>query len=117
MMSDNPIIYAVDFDGTLCKELWPDIGEPNMKLVDFLVEERRKGNAVILYTMREGIKLDEALIWCKELGLTFDAINDNLPRIKGFYGNNPRKIFANYYIDDHNDTRDWNFSYYSKHRQ
>lgn len=101
-MARKSLIFAVDFDGTLCHEMWPDIGEPNTDLIDYLIKEREKGNEVILYTMREGAKLDEAVNWCKERGLYFDAINDNLPRIKGFYGNNPRKIFANYYIDDHN---------------
>lgn len=95
-------IWGVDFDGTLCEEKWPDIGEPNKVLIDFLIERRKAGDDVILITMREGVKLDEALNWCKKRGLSFDAVNDNLPRIRGFYGNNPRKIFANVYIDDHN---------------
>lgn len=97
---NNPIIFGVDFDGTLCRYNWPGIGEPNNELIDFLINERKKGNEVVLITMREGLKLDEALIWCKQMGLTFDAVNDNLPRMKGFFGNNPRKIYANYYIDD-----------------
>lgn len=46
--------------------------------------------------------LDEAIEFCDRLGIVFDAINDNLPHMKEFYHNNPRKIFANYYIDDHN---------------
>ena len=105
-------IYGVDFDGTLCKEMWPDIGEPNIKLIEFLKERRNRGDQVILITMREGAKLDEALNWCKSYGLIFDAINDNLPQIKGFYGNNPRKIFANCYIDDHNiDNAAWELPY------
>ncbi len=97
----RPYIYAVDFDGTLCEEKWPDIGEPNTELINFLINKRKGGDAVILYTMREGAKLDDALNWCKRHGLYFDAVNDNLPIIRGFYGNNPRKVFANMYIDDH----------------
>jgi uncharacterized protein YpuA (DUF1002 family) len=52
--------------------------------------------------MREDEKLTEAVEFCKTLGIEFDAINDNLEHMKKFYRNNPRKIFANYYIDDHN---------------
>lgn len=95
-------IYAVDFDGTLCEEKWPDIGAPNQKLIDFLIDRKRNGDAIILWTMREGLKLDEAVDWCRARGLIFDTINDNVKEMKAFYGNNPRKVFANYYIDDHN---------------
>lgn len=35
-------------------------------------------------------------------GLAPDAVNDNLPEMCDVYHNNPRKIFANVYIDDHN---------------
>ena len=48
------MIYAVDFDGTLCSNAWPDIGEPNTRLIEFLKRERLRGNNVILWTMREG---------------------------------------------------------------
>lgn len=95
-------IYAVEFDGTLCESMWPDIGEPNVELINTLKTIRKSGDYVILYTMREGAKLDEALAWCKTQGLIFDAVNDNLPIIRAFFGNNPRKIYADYYIDYHN---------------
>jgi hypothetical protein len=52
--------------------------------------------------MREGELLDEAVEWCRSHGLTFDAVNDNLPEVKARYGNNPRKVHADYYLDDHN---------------
>ena len=100
---DNPIIYAVDFDGTLCENKWPEIGEPNLPLISFLKEEQKKGNKVILWTMREGSLLEKALIWLRERHNFFpDETNDNLLVMKLAYGNNPRKVFANVYIDDHN---------------
>ena len=108
-----PYIWAVDFDGTLCEEWWPEIGEPNLALIDFLKAERNIGNLVILFTMRSGASLDAAVEWCKRYGLYFDAINDNVTQIKGFYGGNPRKVFANEYIDDHNTKTDWRLPYYS----
>ena len=52
--------------------------------------------------MREGDVLKEAIDWCEERNLKFDAINDNLPHMKEFFGNNPRKIFCNEYIDNIN---------------
>lgn len=96
------MIFAVDFDGTLCKEQWPGIGPPNMTLINYLIEARKDGNEVILWTMREEDALQEALDWCESFGLTFDAVNDNLERQQKKYGNNPRKISADWYIDDHN---------------
>lgn len=101
-MSSKPITYAVDFDGTLCENKYPGIGLENMKLIEFLKAERKAGNKVILNTMREGWLLEEALTWCRRNGLEFDAVNDNLPELQKRFGNNPRKIYADYYIDDHN---------------
>lgn len=101
------IIYAVDFDGTLCSNKWPEIGEPNKELISDLVLARKLGDRVILWTMREDSLLKEALEWCFQRGLRFDAINENLPEQKEFYGNNPRKIYADVYIDDHNAWMEW----------
>ena len=30
-------IIAVDFDGTLCENKWPEIGEPNTELIGYLI--------------------------------------------------------------------------------
>lgn len=102
-MSDPyPKIYAVDFDGTLCRNAWPGIGKENKPLIRFLKREQAKGAELILWTMREGSLLDEAILWCAERGLTFSAVNENIDRLKKEYGNNPRKVYADVYIDDHN---------------
>ena len=47
-------------------------------------------------------KTKDAVEWCKEHELVFDAVNDNLPEIVEAFGGNCRKIFANEYIDDRN---------------
>lgn len=99
-MEENIKIYAVDFDGTLCSAQWPDIGEPNQNLIDFLIEEQRNGAKVILWTCRIDEKLDDAVNWCRFHGLIFDAVNDNIPENIEKYGNNARKVFATHYIDD-----------------
>lgn len=95
-------IYSFDFDGTLVRNAYPSIGTPISSVVNFAINVKKEGHYIILNTMREGKYLDEAVEFCKRLGLEFDAVNDNLPHMKEFYNNNPRKIFANYYIDDHN---------------
>ena len=96
-------IISVDFDHTLSLDgNFPDIGRPNTRLIQYLINARTHGIKVILNTMREGEILDKAVAWCKAQGLEFDAINDNLPEMQELYGNNPRKISATWYIDDCN---------------
>lgn len=97
-----PMIIAVDFDGTLCQNRWPRIGKANQPVIDWLIIQHQKGIKLILWTMREGKLLDEAVEWCRSHGLTFDSANDNLAEVKARYGNNPRKVYADYYLDDHN---------------
>lgn len=90
---------AVDFDGTLADTDATNIYSPNTKLINYLIARKEKGDKVILWTCREGSRLDQAVEWCKKQGLEFDAFNDNLPGLK-LFGMNPRKIAADVYIDD-----------------
>ena len=95
-----PTIIAVDFDGTLCEQCWPEIGKPNLRLIGELIYRKSMGDKLILWTCRAGEQLDNAVKWCKEYGLVFDSVNDNLPEIVNLYGSNSRKITADIYIDD-----------------
>ena len=99
-MSRNYTIYAVDFDGTLCESKFPEIGSPNIKLINHLIELRHQGDKVILWTCRVGERLEKAVEWCKSYGLEFDAINENLSSQIEKWGNETRKVFADVYIDD-----------------
>jgi hypothetical protein len=93
-------IIAVDFDGTLCKDAYPGIGVPNLRLIRSLIANRKNGDKLILWTCREGEHLQEAVDWCKARGLEFDAVNENVPELKEKYGTDPRKIGCNLMIDD-----------------
>ena len=97
---DRPLIIACDADGTLWESKWPEIGRPNIRLIEYLKNCRKCGIKVILYTMREGQLLDDAIEFCKSHNLEFDAVNDNLPEMVEMYGQNSRKIGADYYLDD-----------------
>lgn len=94
------MIIAVDFDGTLCEACFPNIGRPNFKLIRRLKNARNLGDKLILWTCRTDEDLSKALSWCSNLGLSFDAVNENLPEILALYGGDSRKIFADIYIDD-----------------
>lgn len=96
------MIYAVDFDGYLCKSKYPDIGEPNLYILDHFKQLKADGNKLILNTCREGKLLQNAINWCNSYGLYFDAHNENLPELIELYGNDSRKIGADYYCDDKN---------------
>jgi len=96
------IIVAVDFDGTLCKHEYPRIGMAYLGIVGMLKTMRTNGHKIILWTCRNGKELTEAIEWCKNLGLEFDAVNDDVEAIKnsdfGKYKSN--KIYADVYLDD-----------------
>ena len=94
-------VIAVDFDGTLCENKWPEIGEPNEEVIRYLQDQKlRVGVKIILWTCRAGKELDDALLWCYHHGLMVDAVNENLPEVIALYGNDSRKVSADLYIDD-----------------
>ena len=94
-------IIAVDFDGTLCEDKYPNIGDANLELIEKLKVKQMYGTRLILWTCRCGDRLQEAVDWCSSHELIFDAINDNLPGVvAAMGGSNSRKVFADIYIDD-----------------
>lgn len=95
-MSYKPIV-AVDFDGTLSLDSqYPHIGRFNTPLYEALMRLRSIGWRIVLWTCREGKELREAVIWCANNGLEFDAINENPPEVPF----KSRKVVADMYIDD-----------------
>ena len=103
-MAKNLKIIAVDFDGTLCDNKYPEIGAPHFGLIDLLkkVREEHDNVRLILWTCRNGMQLEKAIEWCALHGLVFDTINDNIPdNITEYGGENTRKVYADIYVDDH----------------
>lgn len=99
MEKKNKII-AVDFDGTLCENKWPEIGAANDELIEYLKKRQASGDKIILWTCRVGELLQQAVRFCYNRGLIFDAVNENLPETLEWMDGDSRKIFANEYIDD-----------------
>lgn len=93
-------IIAVDFDGTLCKDNYPGIGEPRKEIIDFIKFQKDTGAALILWTCRVGDQLQEAIKWCRHHGIEFDEINKNMPDHIAKYENDTRKVYADIYLDD-----------------
>lgn len=106
--TQHPKIIAIDFDGCLCKNCYPEIGSPNWIAIFSAINEQKSGAKLILWTCRQGDLLKRAVLWCVRHGLYFDAVNDNLPEmIEVFNGSNSRKIFANEYWDDRSVSVAW----------
>ena len=89
------MIYAIDFDGTLCEAIYPGIGEPKLEVIQKVKELKEQGNILILWTCRRGKALRDAINWCKQFDLYFDRINRDY-----HFAILHRKIFADFYIDD-----------------
>ena len=73
-------VYAIDFDGTLCTNTYPEIGEPKFAVIERLIALRACGNKLILNTCREGELLKKAKLWCAVHGLTFFFIQQESTR-------------------------------------
>lgn len=92
---------AIDFDGCLCTDAYPDIGIPNYVVIARAKQARqRDGAGLILWTCREGQLLQDAVDACKRWGLTFDAVNESLPDWIETFQTTPRKVGATEYWDD-----------------
>ena len=89
-------IYAIDFDGVLHLGTYPQIGEPNLGVIDKIKELQTQGKKIILWTCRTGKTLTEAVDWCGEYGLVFDAVNADVD------GTECKKVYADCYVDDRN---------------
>lgn len=96
------MVIAVDFDGTLCEDRFPEIGEARPAVIELMIRMRAAGHSLILWTCRRDERLAEAIEWCREWGLEFDAVNSNLAENIERYCGDTRKVFADWYFDDKN---------------
>ena len=67
---------AVDFDGTLCYSKWPELGQPNQALIEYLQEWKRNGNKLILWTCRAGEALSKATSTPTKSWMKTDNLSD-----------------------------------------
>ena len=93
------MIIAVDFDGTIVEHRYPDIGREKPFAIETLKKLTEEQHRLILWTVRKGKLLQEAVDFCRTRGLDFYAVNRNFPE-----ENEPeeRKLRADLWIDDRN---------------
>ncbi len=104
---------AVDFDGTIVTHEYPKIGRDIPFAIDTLKRLQKDFQVIlVMWTVREGRLLDEAVEYCRERGLEFYAVNANYPE-KDEREQQPRKLKADLFIDDRNlgGLPDWGVIY------
>ena len=94
------MLIAVDFDGTIVQHEYPKIG----KEIPFATEtlkrlQREQHHLLVLWTMRDGKELEEAVEFCRVRGLEFYAINRTFPE-EEYQEGMSRKVNADLFIDD-----------------
>ena len=104
---------AVDFDGTIVEHRYPEIGREIPFATDTLKMLIKEGHRLILWSVREGKLLDEAVEWCRERGVEFYAVNKDYPEESRDDKNYSRKIKVGMFIDDRNvgGLPDWGIIY------
>jgi len=96
------MIIAVDFDGTIVEHKYPKIGKEILFATDTLKALHKKGHQLILWSVRTGQLLDEAVAFCEARGVKFYAINKSYPEEVFDENAISRKINADLFIDDRN---------------
>lgn len=97
MSKNEPMIIAIDFDGTIVTHEYPEIGRPVPGAIETMKEFIARGDKLILWTMRSGESLDDAVRYCENNGIIFWGINENPEQHK--WTSSP-KAYAHVYIDD-----------------
>ena len=106
------MIIAVDFDGTIVEHEYPRIGRPIPNAIEALKKlQQEERHTLILWTVREGNLLEDAVNYCSKRGVNFYAVNKNHP--DEVEGSAPRKLTADVFIDDKNigGLPDWGLIY------
>jgi hydroxymethylpyrimidine pyrophosphatase-like HAD family hydrolase len=101
MKFSEHLIIAVDFDGTIVEDAYPQIGKPMIFAFETLKKLQEKGHRLILWTYRSGSKLDDAVRFCEENGVHFYAVNKSFAE-ETYNNDMSRKIHADLFIDDRN---------------
>lgn len=90
------MIIAIDFDGTCVTHEYPAVGK-DIGAVITIKSFVERGDKIILFTMRSGQGLADAVNWFKENGIPLFGINQNPEQHS--WTTSP-KPYAHVYIDD-----------------
>lgn len=96
------MMIAVDFDGTIVEHKYPAIGKQLPFAFETLRALSADGHKLVLWTVREGQLLEDAVNYCREHGLEFYAVNSEYPNASWNGSGVSRKLRADVFIDDCN---------------
>jgi hypothetical protein len=107
------MIIAVDFDGTVVEHAYPRIGRPIPFAIETLLQLQKDGHTLVMWSVRSGSLLQEAVDYCESKGLKFYAANKNHPEEDPAKAS--RKLDADLFIDDRNlgGLPDWGVIYHA----
>lgn len=107
------MVIAVDFDGTVVEHAYPKIGKPIPFAIETLKHLQEDGHTLIMWTVRDGDLLQEAIDYVEKNGVKYFAYNKNYPEED--VATAPRKLNADIFIDDRNvgGLPDWGLIYRS----
>ena len=95
-MDKKKLDICIDFDGTIVKHKFPLIGEDIPYAIDVIKWLQKEGHNIILWTMRAGDFLDQAVKYLEDRGIELYGINKNPSQT---WTTSP-KAHAEIYIDD-----------------
>ena len=96
------MLIAVDFDGTIVEHRYPEIGPEVPFAIQTLKMLQKEGHRLVLWSVREGKLLEDAVDFCRERGLEFYSVNSNYTEEQTDHQNFSRKLRADVFIDDRN---------------
>lgn len=108
------MVIAIDFDGTIVEHAYPKIGKPIPFAIETLLQMQKEGHKLILWTVRHGKLLQEAVDYCTQRGLYFYAENENYRgESMEMRDEISRKLSVELFIDDRNvgGLPDWGVIY------
>jgi len=89
--------YGIDFDGTVVMHEYPAVGADVPHAVDVLRALVARGDALILWTMRSGLPLSDAVRWFTERGIELYGVQRSPDQDS--WTHSP-KAYCHVYIDD-----------------
>ena len=96
------MLIAVDFGGTIVEHRYPEIGPEIPFAIQTLKMLQKEGHRLVLWSVREGKLLEDAVDFCRERGLEFYSVNSNYTEEQTDHQNFSRKLKADVFIDDRN---------------